>query len=220
MVFLGSGGGIRTRDLWVMSPTSCHCSTPRYRGDAGTNLRSAGVCARRPRLPRSRPRSTLRRWRRARPGSGWIGVVRRRSRPRAHPSFPRCDSLGSTISCLDTTRLRPSLLCGPVLAEPSLPHAAHARRRGLPTTRDNGGHTPPSTMSTASLRSVTRRPRAASQPGGLPGVLPLSSEKVHLGAGFPLRCCQRLSLPNVATQQCRFSDNWHTRGSSSPVLSY
>jgi hypothetical protein len=25
----GSGGGIRTRDLWVMSPTSCRCSTPR-----------------------------------------------------------------------------------------------------------------------------------------------------------------------------------------------
>ena len=23
------GGGIRTRDLWVMSPTSCRCSTPR-----------------------------------------------------------------------------------------------------------------------------------------------------------------------------------------------
>src|SRR5688572_29809037 len=25
----GSGGGIRTPDLWVMSPTSCRCSTPR-----------------------------------------------------------------------------------------------------------------------------------------------------------------------------------------------
>src|SRR5215213_7781856 len=27
--YLGSGGGIRTPDLWVMSPTSCRCSTPR-----------------------------------------------------------------------------------------------------------------------------------------------------------------------------------------------
>jgi hypothetical protein len=27
----GSGGGIRTLDLRVMSPTSCHCSTPRRR---------------------------------------------------------------------------------------------------------------------------------------------------------------------------------------------
>ena len=26
----GSGGGIRTPDLWVMSPTSCRCSTPRH----------------------------------------------------------------------------------------------------------------------------------------------------------------------------------------------
>jgi hypothetical protein len=51
------------------------------------DLSGAGVCARRPRLPRSRPRSTLRRWCRARPGSGWFGVVRHRSRPRAHVSF-------------------------------------------------------------------------------------------------------------------------------------
>ena len=27
----GSGGRIRTSDLWVMSPTSCHCSTPRHK---------------------------------------------------------------------------------------------------------------------------------------------------------------------------------------------
>jgi hypothetical protein len=31
----GSGGGIRTRDLWVMSPTSCRCSTPRCREPVG-----------------------------------------------------------------------------------------------------------------------------------------------------------------------------------------
>jgi hypothetical protein len=42
----------------------------------------------------------------------------------------------------------------------------------------------------------------------------------HLEASFPLRCFQRLSLPNVANQQCRWHDNWHTRGSSVPVLSY
>jgi hypothetical protein len=48
----------------------------------------------------------------------------------------------------------------------------------------------------------------------------LTSEKVHLEGGFPLRCFQRLSRPNVATQLCRFPDNWHTSGSSSPVLSY
>jgi hypothetical protein len=35
------------------------------------------------------------------------------------------------------------------------------------------------------------------------GLTSLLSEKALLGAGFPLRCCQRLSLPNVATQRCR-----------------
>ncbi len=42
----------------------------------------------------------------------------------------------------------------------------------------------------------------------------------HLGTGFPLRCLQRLSLPNIANQPCPWRDNWHTRGSSVPVLSY
>ena len=38
--------------------------------------------------------------------------------------------------------------------------------------------------------------------------------------GFPLRCLQRLSRPNVATRLCRWRDNRSTRGSSTPVLSY
>ncbi len=42
----------------------------------------------------------------------------------------------------------------------------------------------------------------------------------NLVAGFPLRCIQRLSLPDIATQQCRWHDNWNTRGQSTPVLSY
>ena len=44
--------------------------------------------------------------------------------------------------------------------------------------------------------------------------------KSHLEAGFPLRCFQRLSIPNVANQRCSWRNNWHTRGSSNPVLSY
>ena len=31
-LFLCSGGRIRTSDLWVMSPTSYHCSTPQFCG--------------------------------------------------------------------------------------------------------------------------------------------------------------------------------------------
>jgi hypothetical protein len=42
----------------------------------------------------------------------------------------------------------------------------------------------------------------------------------NLGAGFPLRCFQRLSLPNVANRPCRWRDNRQTRGSSTQVLSY
>src|SRR5438552_254532 len=42
----------------------------------------------------------------------------------------------------------------------------------------------------------------------------------HLEAGFSLRCFQRLSVPDIATRQCRGRDNRHTRGPSVPVLSY
>lgn len=45
-------------------------------------------------------------------------------------------------------------------------------------------------------------------------------KKPHLETGFPLRCFQRLSLPYVANQPCSWRNNWHTRGTSNPVLSY
>ena len=41
-----------------------------------------------------------------------------------------------------------------------------------------------------------------------------------LEVGFPLRCFQRLSLPNIATLPCHWRDNRNTSGSSIPVLSY
>jgi len=69
---------------------------------------------------------------------------------------------------------------------------------------------------------VARDTPATSQPGNLPGVLPAllrGSEKAHLEEGFPLRCFQQFSLPNVATRLCIFY-NRHTRGWSTPVLSY
>ena len=42
----------------------------------------------------------------------------------------------------------------------------------------------------------------------------------NLGGGFPLRCFQRLSRPDVATRRCHWRDNRYTRGLSIPVLSY
>ena len=47
-----------------------------------------------------------------------------------------------------------------------------------------------------------------------------SSGKPHLRVGFALRCVQRFSSPNLATQRCTWRHNWDTSGSSTPVLSY
>ena len=53
------------------------------------------------------------------------------------------------------------------------------------------------------------------------GTLPTrGGGRPYLEAGFPLRCFQRLSLPDVANQPCSWRNNWHTRGQSVPVLSY
>jgi hypothetical protein len=49
------------------------------------------------------------------------------------------------------------------------------------------------------------------------GLLPGRS---HLEVGFPLRCLQRLSHPDIATRHCHWHDNRNTRGPSIPVLSY
>ena len=42
----------------------------------------------------------------------------------------------------------------------------------------------------------------------------------YLGVGFPLRCFQRLSVPDIATEQCRWYDSSQTRGQFISVLSY
>jgi len=42
----------------------------------------------------------------------------------------------------------------------------------------------------------------------------------YLEVGFPLRCFQRLSRPYLATQRCHWRDNWNTRDTFNPVLSY
>ena len=52
------------------------------------------------------------------------------------------------------------------------------------------------------------------------GLTRLLCGKSYLEGGFTLRCLQRLSRPHVATQLCRWHDNWCTSGASIPVLSY
>jgi len=46
------------------------------------------------------------------------------------------------------------------------------------------------------------------------------SKRCGLEVSFPLRCFQRLSPPDIATQRCAWRHNWHTSGRSTPVLSY
>jgi hypothetical protein len=47
-----------------------------------------------------------------------------------------------------------------------------------------------------------------------------SQMKINLRIGFVLRCFQRLSEPDIATQLCPWQNNWYTRGLFIPVLSY
>ena len=52
------------------------------------------------------------------------------------------------------------------------------------------------------------------------GLTGLRHGKSYLEVGFTLRCFQRLSRPDIATQLCSWRNNWCTRGQSIPVLSY
>ena len=71
------------------------------------------------------------------------------------------------------------------------------------------------------LVPVTYNTSPCSQPWPInPIIYREPQQKPHLKTGFPLRCFQRLSLPHVANQPCHWRNNWHTRGTSIPVLSY
>ena len=74
-----------------------------------------------------------------------------------------------------------------------------------------------------SSQTVAGLPLLAYQPSSLLGAYQDTKGilwRPYLEDGFPLRCFQRLPFPNVANQPCPGRDNWHTRGSSVPVLSY
>ena len=75
-------------------------------------------------------------------------------------------------------------------------------------------------ISTARLERITAIPPAAYQRGRLPRPFGIAAWSIHLGAGFALRCFQRLSVPNIATRRCTWRHNRYTRGSSISVLSY
>ena len=77
---------------------------------------------------------------------------------------------------------------------------------------------PISTAKLNALRRVHLRPiNLVISEGPSEGLRPGRS---HLEAGFALRCLQRLSLPDIATEQCSWRNSSHTSGPSTPVLSY
>ena len=78
-------------------------------------------------------------------------------------------------------------------------------------------------ISTSQLEAVTGLPLLAYQPSSLLGAY--QDTEVSCG-DLILKMVSRLDAfsgypyPNVANQRCPGRDNWHTRGSSVPVLSY
>ena len=77
-------------------------------------------------------------------------------------------------------------------------------------------------ISTVWLTPLTGLTPTAYRPSDLEGAFSAGCPAgiPHLGQGFALRCFQRLSSPDMATQRCPWQDNWYTRGLSTLVLSY
>ena len=111
-------------------------------------------------------------------------------------------------------RLHPSQQPASVPVLPALPHPLRSRVRRRAATDDR---------SAVCCCLLYRSHGLHSNP------VPVSSRRclsyfhtwmTDLVAGFPLRCCQRFSVPDVATEPCGSSHNSSTSGLSSPVLSY
>ena len=254
----GSGGGIRTPDLWVMSPTSCRCSTPRRvsalrsrRGAIGRRVISRqrvggvrGGLASRGVAPTVLSGAALGHDR-VRDGTGWGQHALGHGHP-APPArrdedaalAPRSQSGAAASGTAPLLAGRPRALHSPHITPHAsvLPAAAgRGRRPGrdshLPLAR--AAPLPPTDPGGKRPQEVRPRPLGRLGSSRLPAVhLPpinpvicrgsylRKSGDARLGEGFPLRCFQRFARPDVATQRCRLPDNWHTSGSSSPVLSY
>ena len=180
---IGSGGRIRTSDLWVMSPTSCHCSTPRHEGVGG----GRGRGPRRPRLPGGRPPSTLRRCPGSRPGSGWNRVGPGRSRPRA--PTPPTRTGPPTLPWRSATRIVPAARSPrpPRGRPPPFGGAGRTNVRRECSLDDAHGSAPVGCPPSTCRRSTR------SSPGRLPGLAPpgglVSGRESRLDAfsGSPVR---------------------------------
>jgi hypothetical protein len=142
----------------------------------------------------------------SRPGSGWNGVGPTRfTHATTSPLLSGHHGIerGQRARALSAPRLHRTI-------EKLMPMILRTQQ-----VRQALGHRP------GSAAHIAARPPAGRKARILRAALPgKSSERDHLVARFPLRCFQRFSLPDVATQPCRSPDNWSTSGPSNPVLSY
>ena len=171
---------------------------------------SQSVFRRCPALPRGLPRST-------------IGAEGLNFRVRNGTGcFPLAMAAGNSIE-LSARQPPPLLPCGRGVAgasgrSPGATQWTRARPVGGAGSACRSSPRPVSTGQLSTLRCLHFRPI---NPVVWLGALPnLVGGRPHLEGCFPLRCFQRLSLPDVANQPCPWRDNWHTRGPSVPVLSY
>ena len=158
-------------------------------------------------LPRSHPRSTIRARElncRVRDGTGWTLTALATNTPRS--PFPSDESGLASLSPHRANNCfaprRPSFVVARVPASPH--HKGNCPRPLVPLR---------CTHHCASTRGLS----SWSSPSGL---TPFRDEESHLEVGFPLRCFQRLSAPEIATRLCPWQDNRHTSALSTPVLSY
>ena len=213
----GSGGGIRTPDLWVMSPTSCRCSTPRQALHPPQRVRGVrGGLASRGVAPTVLSGAALGHDR-VRDGSGWVQRALGHGCP--SPAISTGEWPCALAHCLcairhectnstPATPAHPRTLHGhgPVTFAPGSVPPAGAGRPGALLKKPPGRsrvlsmnrcvEAPASAIRTAQLQSVTRCPPAAYQPGHLPGALlglPMGSDVLRRGSrldafsGSPVR---------------------------------
>lgn len=207
---MGEGRG-RGRPRHAPIPGGCGRDFRKRQTPAPSEKLEAGVChkegRRRRTLPPGGPGSTIRAAGfhfRVRDGIGWI--------PRAIATgHQRVRMLG----------LGQEKLCDQLLV-------MHQRMRWLaaPWREQRGGpangpvklHGPLVRLGCSARAPCTCRLSTWWSPTALQGSL--APRKIHLWRGFPLRCFQRLSRPDLATRHCHWHDNRYTRGRSVPVLSY
>ena len=119
-------------------------------------------------------------------------------------------------------RLRLSSKTAFTLLLPQLRHTLKTEQRGRSATRPclQNCRLSPRAISTGQLHTLLHFHLRPIKQVVFLCPYSLKDERSHLRGSFTLRCFQRLSRPYLATQLCPWQDNWCTRGTSIPVLSY